>query len=61
MDQFKKKLKGNKTKYKEIPYKPIPEVVPPGIVTDPDSINGKNNVDYEDVKRMRGWEQQNKL
>lgn len=52
--------KGNHTNHNDTHYKPVPEIVPPGIVTDPDS-SGKNNVNSQDVERLRGWNQQNKM
>ena len=50
---------GNQTNHGDIHYKPVPEIVPPGIVTDPES--GEDKANSQNIERLRGWNQQNKM
>ena len=52
--------KANHTHNDEIHYKPVPEIVPPGTVTDPDS-HGENNANQQGVEQLRGWNEQHKM
>lgn len=59
--------KGNRTRHDETLYKPVPEIVPPGIITDPDSLSSSNQAGSiqtgsdPGVEKLRGWNQQNKM
>jgi hypothetical protein len=69
----KNKNRGNYSSSNEIPYKPLPEITPPGTVGDPGEelsalpsdggLMGSpyGGIDDDDAERMRGWDRQNKL
>lgn len=55
------KKKGNETKIEEIPYQPLPEIVPPGIDPNPGKNSTENQVTEDQLERLRRWEAQNQL
>jgi len=55
---------GNYTKIDEVPYKPLPEVAPPGTVRNPQEgrdYSRKSDVHHDEVEHLRGWNEQNQL